>query len=123
MKSTIGGRKSASGFTLLELMITVAVVAILATIAYASYQDQIIKSRRAAGATCLQERAQFMERFYTTNLSYLSSAGAAPNIGQCDNEVSPFYQVGLQREQPLGALYCKRCHKARRQPRTRSAGP
>src|SRR3546814_1831183 len=36
-----------------------------------------------------------MERFYTTNLSYLSSAGAAPNIGQCDNEVSPFYQVGL----------------------------
>src|SRR3546814_661335 len=85
MKSTIGGRKSASGFTLLELMITVAVVAILATIAYASYQDQIIKSRRAAGATCLQERAQFMERFYTTNLSYLSSAGAAPNIGQCDN--------------------------------------
>src|SRR3546814_4976885 len=76
-------------------MITVAVLAILSTIAYASYQDQIIKSRRAAGATCLQERAQFMERFYTTNLSYLSSAGAAPNIGQCDNEVSPFYQVGL----------------------------
>src|SRR3546814_19927030 len=35
-----------------------------------------------------------MERFYTTNLSYLSSAGTAPNNGQCDNEVSPFYQVG-----------------------------
>src|SRR3546814_11828061 len=80
MKSTIGGRKSASGFTLLELMITVAVVAILATIAYASYQDQIIKSRRAAGATCLQERAQFLARFYTTNLSYLSRAGDAPHI-------------------------------------------
>src|SRR3546814_11417816 len=65
------------------------------TLFRSSYQDQIIKSRRAAGATCLQEREQFMERFYTTNMSYLSSAGAAPNIGQCDNEVSHFYQVGL----------------------------
>lgn len=76
------------GFTLLELMITVAVMAILATIAYASYQDQIIKTRRAAGASCLQERAQFMERFYTTNLSYV---GAAP--AQCDTEVSPHYTI------------------------------
>lgn len=88
-------RVEMSGFTLLELMITVAVVAILATIAYASYQDQIVKSRRATAAACLQERAQFMERFYTTNLSYLDSAGAAPAISQCDNEISPYYQVGL----------------------------
>lgn len=78
------------GFNLLELMITVAIVAILASIAYASYQDQIVKSRRAAGAACLQERAQFMERFYTTNLTYANAA-----ISQCDNEVSPHYQVGV----------------------------
>lgn len=95
MKTRRSMRVDMSGFTLLELMITVAVVAILATIAYASYQDQIVKSRRAAAAACLQERAQFMERFYTTNLSYLDSASAAPAISQCDNEVSPHYQVGL----------------------------
>lgn len=77
MKNAV--RKQA-GFTLLELMITVAVVAILSTIAYGSYQDQIKRSRRAAAATCLQERAQFMERFYTTNMTY----EGAPDPAPCD---------------------------------------
>lgn len=88
--------RSAAGFTLLELMIVVAIVGILSTIAYASYQDQIIKSRRAAGAACLQERAQFMERYYTTYLSYNPPSPApAPVIAACDNEVSPHYLVEL----------------------------
>ena len=82
------------GFTLLELMITVAIVAILATIAFASYQDQIVKSRRAAGASCLQERAQFMERYYTTHLSY-NDPDTPPVITACDAEVSPHYTVSL----------------------------
>lgn len=80
------------GFTLIELMITVAVLAILSTIAYASYQSFVLKSRRAAAATCLQERAQFMERYYTTHLTYAT----APNPpAQCDSEVSPFYAVSF----------------------------
>ena len=78
------------GFTLLEVMIVVAVVAILAAIALASYEGQITKSRRSAGAGCLQERAQFMERYYTTNLTYVDAV-----IQQCDPEVSPHYQVSL----------------------------
>jgi type IV pilus assembly protein PilE len=91
------GRKRANGFTLIELVVTVAIVAILATIAYASYESFITKSRRAAAATCLQERAQFMERFYTTNLSYLDPAtGSAPAVAQCDAEISGFYQVSYQ---------------------------
>lgn len=83
------------GFTLIELMVTVGIIAILATIAYTSYSSFIIKSRRAAAATCLQERAQFLERFYTTNLSYLDPAtGAAPAVAQCAPEIANFYQVG-----------------------------
>ena len=78
------------GFSLLELMIVVAIVAILAAIAFASYQEQVVKSRRAAGATCLQERAQFMERFYTTNLTYVGAPAPA-----CDAEVSPHYTVSF----------------------------
>lgn len=95
---SVSGRskRRSGGFTLIELMIVVAVVAILATIAYASYRDQVIKSRRAAGAACLQERAQYMERYYTTWLSYDPPAPApAAAIGQCDNEVSPHYQVSI----------------------------
>jgi type IV pilus assembly protein PilE len=87
-------RKS-KGFTLIELMVTVAIIAILSTIAYASYSSFITKSRRAAATTCLQERAQFLERFYTTNLSYLDPVtGAAPAIAQCGPEIANFYQVG-----------------------------
>lgn len=90
-----GGKSRASrfeqGFTLIELMIAIVIVGILATIAYSTYQDQIVKSRRAAGAACLQERAQFMERHFSTALTYV---GAAP--GQCDAEVSPHYQISFQ---------------------------
>lgn len=82
-KGTVGG------FTLLELMITVAIVAILSTIAYASYQYFVIKSRRAAATTCLQERAQFMERYYTTHLSYAD----APDPAQCGVDLNDFYVV------------------------------
>lgn len=85
------GLHHAAGFTLLELMVVVAIVAILATIALASYRDQVVKSRRAAGAACLQERALFMERYYTTNLSYVG----APNPAACDTEVSPHYALSF----------------------------
>lgn len=86
-------RIHSSGFTLIELVIVLAIVAILAAIAFASYRGQVVKSRRAAAATCLLERAQYMERYYTTYLSYDSTPAAV--ISQCDNEVTPFYQVSL----------------------------
>lgn len=65
------------GFTLLELMIVVAIVAILAAIATASYSQYVVKSRRAAAASCLLERAQLMERYYTTRLTYVGAAAPA----------------------------------------------
>lgn len=58
------------GFTLIELMIVVAIVAILAAIAYPSYTQYIIKTRRVAAEGCLSQYANYMERFYTTNLRY-----------------------------------------------------
>lgn len=87
--------ESQRGFTLLEVMITVAIVAILSSIAYASYDSFVINSRRSAAATCVQERAQFMERYYSTYLTY-SNPASPPVIAQCGAEVSPFYQVGIQ---------------------------
>lgn len=58
------------GFTLIELMITVAVVGILAAIAYPSYQEQVRKSRRADAKSVLLQAAQWMERYYTENNRY-----------------------------------------------------
>ncbi|MEW6119418.1 MAG: type IV pilin protein [Pseudomonadota bacterium] len=60
----------ASGFTLIELMIVVAIVASLATIAYPSYLEQVRKSNRADAQALMLENAQFMERYFTTNGTY-----------------------------------------------------
>lgn len=61
------------GFTLIELMVTVAVVAILAAIAFPSYQDQIRKTRRTDGKSKLLELVQREERFYTQNNTYTTN--------------------------------------------------
>lgn len=58
------------GFTLLELMIVVAVVAILASIAVPAYQDSVRKGRRGQAKADLMEAAQLMERFRTVNNTY-----------------------------------------------------
>ena len=75
---------------MIEVMIVVVIIAILASIAYPSYQRYVVKSRRAAATACLQQHAQLMERYYTTNLTYVGAAAPA-----CEANVARFYNVGF----------------------------
>lgn len=84
------------GFTLIELMITVAVVAILASIALPSYLEQVRKSKRAEGKSALLRAAQNMERYYTNNNTYnatLTAAGISAYSG--DSSTDSAYAIDL----------------------------
>lgn len=63
-----------AGFSLIELMIVVAIVGILVVVAYPSYADYVRRSARAEAKGILLENAQFMERWYTTNGTYVGAA-------------------------------------------------
>jgi type IV pilus assembly protein PilE len=82
-------RRRAMGVTLIELLVVMAIVSILAAIAYPSYRSHVVKSHRKAAAACLSQYANFMERYYTTNLSY---EGAAPELAcRTENDLDRSY--------------------------------
>lgn len=78
-------RQLAGGFTLIELMIAVAIVAILVSIAVPAYDDAVRKSRRGQAKADMAELMQRAERWHTVNNTYVGFWASVP----ASDRVSP----------------------------------
>jgi type IV pilus assembly protein PilE len=86
-------RQNIKGFTLIEVMIVVAIVGMLATMAYPSYVDQVRRSHRAEAQTLLMNVANRQQQFLLDTRSY---AGTVSNLTvPIPPGVSAFYNVTM----------------------------
>ena len=72
--------RPADGFTLIELMIAIAVVAVLAAVALPSYNDHVMRSHRANARAALLQAAQWMERTATAQGRYPLTAAIPAGV-------------------------------------------
>jgi type IV pilus assembly protein PilE len=78
--------KKDSGFTLIELMIVVAVIGILAAIAIPNYNEYVIRSKITEGLSGLSQMATKLEQYFQDNRSYV---GACPAFGSAAVSARP----------------------------------
>lgn len=112
-------RRAPRGFTLIELMLVVALIGILSAIAYPSYADYLRKSRRTDGRRALLEAAGAMEKYFSANLTYegatLGDTGVYANLSP-----DGFYTLSLSPKstassytliaEPLRGQLSDKCH-------------
>lgn len=88
------------GFTLIEMLIAIVVVALLASVAYPSFQDAIRKSRRSDAVTALAAVQQAQERWRSNRSTYTTELTAEPDddppgLGLSATSPKDYYAIGI----------------------------
>jgi len=87
-------RRLHRGFTLIELMIVVAIVGLLAAIAYPAYTSSVVKGKRSEGRAALMDLVQQQERYMTQYNSYLSfTTGSTAGTNASGGSVTAPFKV------------------------------
>ncbi|HWZ70878.1 MAG TPA: type IV pilin protein [Casimicrobiaceae bacterium] len=97
-RATIAARASLAhrgmdGFTLIDVLIAVAIVGILAAIAYPSYQFAVRKSNRAAAESYLADVAQRQQQYLLDQRSYASNVSTLGVATPAS--VTPYYTIAI----------------------------
>lgn len=113
-------KKKLQGFTLIEMMIAIGIIAILASIAYPSYIGNVKKSRRVEAQTALQQIATMEEQLFSETGSYTTDLRdlGLPNAGWNRTE-NNYYR--LRALNPNASCPVASCYRLRAQPRNEQA--
>ena len=97
-------RNLQQGFTLIEVMVVVAIVGILSAIAYPSYTEYIARGHRAEARANLLQAAQWMERAATANGTYPTASSAASAIAALEAQLK-MDRYGIKVDSANGSSY------------------
>ena len=84
-----------SGFTLIELMVVVIIVAVLLAVALPAYQNQIIRGKRAAAQSEMLAIANIQEQYLLSNRSYMGTTELNDTGYALDPDVSKSYTLSI----------------------------
>jgi type IV pilus assembly protein PilE len=96
--------RSQHGFTLLELMITAAIVAILGAVALPSYKQYLIKGKRAAAEAAMMEIANREQQYFLSNRTYTATLSGTTGLNYTlPSEVSAYYAAAVSTTDTLSS--------------------